>query len=145
MTRRIEPARRGERGTAVVEFALVFPIVLAFVLGIIQYGYQYWALETASATAREAARSLIVGTDPACVVTVARDRADQPAVGSTPPAVTIEYVNQSGLPHRGDLVRVTVRFQSLDLGLLPVPDDGWVEQTATNRVENVPEDPLPCT
>ncbi len=46
----------------------MLPLVVFPLLGaILQYGYQYWSLETAAATAREAARALAVGTDPACV------------------------------------------------------------------------------
>ena len=43
------------------------------------------------------------------------------------------------------MVTVTIRVESLDMGILPVPDGGVVEQSATSRVENVPSDPLPCT
>ncbi|GAB3767544.1 hypothetical protein GCM10027600_19510 [Nocardioides ginsengisegetis] len=135
---------RSDDGSTVVEFALVFPIVLLVVLGIIQYGYQYWALETAAATAREAARRLIVGTDPTCTVDAARAHAEFPNVGSTPPTVTYRYANATNTAARGVLVTVTVRIQSLDLAILPVPDHGTVIQSATNRVENVPIDPLAC-
>ena len=136
--------RRDDRGSTVVEFALVMPIVLTLLMAIVQYGYHYWALETAAATAREAARRLVVGTDPACTVDLARDHAAAPGVGSTAPTVT--YAFDSGLARgqRGDLVTVTVSFQSLDIGLLPLPGGGVVTETASNRVENVPEDPLPC-
>ncbi len=139
------PLRREDRGAAVLEFALVFPIVMLLVFAVIQYGYHYWSLQTASASAREAARRLIVGTDPACTVADAKKQAQGPAVGTAPPQVTYRYDNLANEPERGVLVTVTVRFKSLDLGLLPLPNDGVVEQTATNRVENVPYDPLDCT
>ena len=136
---------RDDRGSTIVEFALVAPVVLILLLAIVQYGYHFWALETASATAREAARRLVVGTDPVCTVAQARQHAEAPGVGSTSPSVT--YAFDSGEPRgvRGDLVTVTVSFQSLDIGLLPLPGGGVVTETASNRVENVPEDALPCT
>ena len=136
--------RRTERGSTVVEFALVFPMIVLLVLGIIQYAYQYWALETAAATAREAARRLIVGTDPTCTVQVASQHADFPNVGSTPPSVTYVVDNSTNTLERGALVTVTVRLQSLDIGILPVPDGGRIVQSATNRVENVPAEALDC-
>lgn len=136
--------RRDDRGSTIVEFALVFPIVLLVVLGIIQYGYHYWALETASATAREAARRLIVGTDPVCTRQRALDHASAPNVGSAPPVVNFAYGNPTNTAVRGTLVTVTVTIQSLDMGILPVPSGGQVVQSATNRVENVPADPLAC-
>lgn len=136
--------RRDERGSTIVEFALVFPVVLLVVLGIVQYGYHYWALETASATAREAARRLIVGTDPACTQQLALSHAEAPNVGSAPPVVTYRYGNVSNTAVRGTTVTVTVTIQSLDMGILPVPGGGQVVQSATNRVENVPAELLPC-
>lgn len=127
-----------------VEFALVLPIVLLMIMAVVQYGYHFWALETASATAREAARRLVVGTDPACTVALARAHAEAPSVGTTAPTVTYAFGSGQARGIRGDLVTVTVTFQSLDIGLLPLPGGGVVTETASNRVENVPEDPLPC-
>lgn len=137
-------AGRGEAGTAVVEFALVFPLVMVFVFGIIQYGYHFWAMQTASATAREAARRLIVYTDPVCTVAQAKSFAEGPNVGA-PPTVEIKYDNTANEPRRGSLVTVTVTIHSLDIGLLPVPDDGVVVQKATSRVENTADETLDCT
>ncbi|QIG42362.1 hypothetical protein G5V58_05890 [Nocardioides anomalus] len=124
------PRTRDERGSVVVEFALVLPLViLPLLTAILQYGYHYWALETASATAREAARQLAVGTDPACVAAQARDLASGPAIG--PVTVT----TSPAVPSDGGLVTVTVSFHSLDLQLLPVPDGGVVTQSAEARVQ----------
>lgn len=145
MTTRRGARRPQQRGSVVVEFALVVPLVLLVLVGVIQYGYQYWAMQTASATAREAARRLVVGTDPVCTVAEAQDRAAGPAVGSQAPTVTYRYDNAGNVPQRGSLVTVTVTLQSLDIGLVPVPGDGLVTETATNRVENVPIDPLLCS
>lgn len=150
---RTRGCRRSDRGSVVVEFALVVPLVVLVILAVIQYGYHYWAMQTASATAREAARRLIVGTDPVCTVAEAQARASgpavgstvpRPAVGSTVPSVVYAYDNSANTAQRGVLVTVTVTIQSLDVGLVPLPADGLVTQTASNRVENVPIDPLLC-
>lgn len=121
------------------------PLVLLLLIGIVQYGYHYWAMQTASATAREAARRLIVGTDPVCTIDEARARASGPAVGAAVPSVEYVFDNATNTAQRGSLVTVTVTIQSLDIGIIPVPADGVVTQSATNRVENVPIDPLLCT
>lgn len=134
--------RRADRGAAVVEFALVVPLVLVLLLGVLEYAWQYWARETAAAAAREAARRLIVGTDPACTVEAARSFASGPDVSGDGPEVTYSY--DTGTAARGALVTVTVTMHSLDVGLVPIPDGGVVVETATNRVENVPADPLDC-
>jgi Flp pilus assembly protein TadG len=129
---------RGERGASAVEFALVAPLLFALLFGILQYGYQYWALETASATAREAARRYVVGTETACTQLEARSHADTAALG--PVTVTVSPT----APRVGDVVTVTVSFQSLDMHLFPVPDDGWISQSASARVESVPTTPIAC-
>lgn len=148
MSRRRRPdRRRADRGAAVVELALVFPLVALLVFGIIQYGYQYWALSTSAAAAREAARRLVVGTDPGCTRAEAVAKVGFPHLGDAPPTVELAYgtpPDPTREPQRGDLVTVTVRMQSLDLALLPLPGEGEVVETARNRVENVPIDPLPC-
>lgn len=143
-------ARRDARGAAALEFALVAPVILLFVFGIIQYGYLFWSLETASATAREAARQLIVGTQEQCVKDQAAGQAAQPAVGTSPPQVDVAYTDPQGdpstVPVVGGLVTVTVSFSSLDmhLPLLPVPDGGTVTGDGSARVENIPAVPLTC-
>ena len=53
--------RKREDGAAAVEFALVLPIFIALVFGIIQYGFYFWTAETANSAAREAARRVVVG------------------------------------------------------------------------------------
>jgi Flp pilus assembly protein TadG len=139
-----------ERGSAALEFGIVAPMVLMFIFGIIQYGYLYWSLETASAGAREAARQLIVGTDEGCVTAQAAAKADVPAVGSTPPAVHVVYHDPSGAvtggPVVGGIVTVSVSFATLDLSLpfLPMPAGGTVSQHQSGRVESIPAVPLAC-
>lgn len=144
------PRERGQRGAAALEFGLVFPLVMLAIFGIIQYGYHFWSLHTAAATAREAARRLIVGSDWDCTQAEAVQFADSPAVGSAPPDVTRRYHSEGGAtqsgPVLGSMVTVTVSFDSLDLGMpfLPVPNNAQVTQTATGRIEAVPPRRLAC-
>lgn len=127
------------------------PIVLMMIFGIIQYGFMYWSLQTASATAREAARSLIVGTTEACTLDRAEELADNPAVGGGAPVAVARYFDTTGTattgPVEGGMVEVEVSLTTLNLNMpfLPLPDGGNVVQTAEARVENVPPVPLPCT
>lgn len=140
--------RRNDRGAAALEFGLVFPLVVLVIFGIIQYGYHFWSLHTAAATARETARMLIVGTDWSCAQASAVAFADSPAVWSAAPTVSREYHTEDGTaqtaPVEGSMVTVTVSFQSLDLGMpfLPLPDNAAVTEKATARIENVPPAPL---
>lgn len=130
--------RRDERGASAVEFALVAPLLFVVMFGILQYGYHYWALETAAATAREAARHYAVGAGQTCTQTEAQSRAGTAALGP----VTVSAPPSS--PTVGQVITVTVSFQSLDMHLFPLPDDGYVSESATARIENVPTTPLTC-
>jgi Flp pilus assembly protein TadG len=142
--------RRPERGAVILEFTLVAIVMLAVMLGVVQYGYLYWSLSTATATAREAARSLSVGTDWTCVQERTVAAASSPAVGADDPTVTRAYATDGGVsqtaPVIGSRVTVTVSFPTLDMNLpfLPVPDGGVVSESATARIENVPSAALPC-
>ncbi|MCM3484471.1 TadE/TadG family type IV pilus assembly protein [Kocuria rosea] len=51
---------RSERGAAAVEFALVVPILLALLLGIIEFGRAYNAQISLTHAAREAARTMAI-------------------------------------------------------------------------------------
>lgn len=50
--------RRGERGTAAVEFALVIPVLLILVMGIIEFGRAYYVQTVLSGAAREGVRAM---------------------------------------------------------------------------------------
>ncbi|WP_183408065.1 TadE family protein [Nocardioides pocheonensis] len=124
-----------------VEFALVFPIVFAVMLGVIQYGVYFWGRSTAAASARESARQLAVGTDWTC--------SHDQAVANTNRAgknvvVTRTYLNDDNAAKIGDLVQVTVTAKTLAPSLLPVPDSGAITEVATARVENIPSTPVAC-
>ena len=143
MTRVVGARSREERGSTLVEFALVVPLLLTVMIGILQYGYHFWALETASATAREAARRLAVGTDWGCTRAEAKDRLSGPAV-STVADPTYRYTSGSSTPTVGDTVVVTVTLQSLHLGFVPLPGSGLITESARARVEWVPATAQSC-
>ncbi len=153
----MRPARPGrgartESGATALEFGIVAPLMFLLIFGLVQYGFLFWSLTTASATAREAARRMVVGNDWAtCALPWAVRHAENPAVGVTAPLVTRRFTTVGGVPvvgtpAVGDLVEVTVAFQSLYLGVpfIPVPQGGWVSETVTARVQNVPATPVSC-
>lgn len=123
-----------------MEFALVVPIIFLLLLGVLQYGYHFWSLSTASAAARDAARRYAVGAQQTCTVQEAQNRARGAATG------TVTVSGPPSSPQVGQVFQVTVGFQSLDLGLplIPLPANGYVSQTAQSRIENVPGTPIPC-
>lgn len=66
---------RGERGASVVEFALVVPLLMVLVLGIIEFGHAFQVQGTLSAAAREGARVMALQSDPAAARGAVRDAA----------------------------------------------------------------------
>jgi Flp pilus assembly protein TadG len=55
--------RKKERGAAAVEFALVLPLLLALVFGIVEFGRLYNAQVVITNAARSAARTMAVTND----------------------------------------------------------------------------------
>lgn len=53
--------RKGNRGTAMVEFALIAPVLGLFLAGIVAYGGVSYVYITAATSAREAARLVALG------------------------------------------------------------------------------------
>ena len=61
--------RGAERGQALIEFALVLPILLLVVFGITEFGRALMTVNVLNAAAREGARVACVGGDSTAVVT----------------------------------------------------------------------------
>lgn len=81
--------RRDERGAAVVEFALILPILVLFVFGIIEFGRAYSARIQLTAAVREGARAGALGLD-----AVAATKAGAP--GLTPTQINVTYTPTPG-------------------------------------------------
>lgn len=62
---------KSERGAAAVEFALVVPLLLLLLLGIIEFGRVFNAQLQLSAAARESVRVMAIQKDPGTAISVA--------------------------------------------------------------------------
>lgn len=84
-TRGLLPRRgRGERGAAAVEFALVLPVLILLLFGIIEFGRAYNAKVELTGAAREGARVLAVGSgDPVTTTKNAAPTLDASKLGVT--------------------------------------------------------------
>jgi Flp pilus assembly protein TadG len=114
--RRHRTARRllGERGAAAVEFALVVPVLLMLLMGIVEFSKAYNAQATLSAAAREAARTMALANDPTQARAIA-----QTAAGSLGSAATITISPTTCASDGSSTVTVTMTYrQTFASGLL---------------------------
>ncbi|MBX3477999.1 MAG: pilus assembly protein [Brevundimonas sp.] len=58
-------AQRKREGSAAVEFALVGPILVLLLMGLVVYGGWFWMAQAVQTMASEGARAAVAGLDPA--------------------------------------------------------------------------------
>jgi Flp pilus assembly protein TadG len=115
--RRHRIARRllGERGAAAVEFALVVPVLLLLLFGIVEFSKAFNAQATLSAAAREAARTMALANDATQARSAAVAAASSLGVGASSIAITPATCVADGT----STVTVTVTYhQTFATGLL---------------------------
>lgn len=99
--RRATPPHRGQRGAAAVEFALVVPILLAIVFGIINFGFLMTQKAALSNAARAGARYATVNAytgNHTCQQVVDKVRSESSTLGITnltQVAVEVTFTNTS--------------------------------------------------
>lgn len=141
-----------ERGAAAVEFALVVPILLALMFGIVDYGLWFGDSLNVRQGVDEAARHAVVkdfggcgGATPAvqtaCVV---RERVS-PIAGQL--YVRVEATSGGPLNWKkgGQLTVCAVIKVSGLTGLTPMPDGGFISAAVSKRIEKTHNTPVPTT
>ncbi len=107
------PHRDKDRGAAAVELALVLPILLLLLMGIVEFGQAYYTKIALTAAARDGARALALGApdwqdrtrnstnfgSESANVTVTANAS--PCVGSSPAEVTASYPVSIDIPFWG--------------------------------------------
>ena len=94
-----------QRGAVAVEFALVFPLLILVLFGVIEYGAVYNAQLVVTGAAREAAREMAVTGNAGSARTAALNAAD----GLTP-ALSSGDVAISGACAPGNDVTITISY-----------------------------------
>jgi len=123
---------KNEKGASAVEFALILPILVILVFGIIEFGIAYNNYISITHAAREGARLAAVNMDEIEGIAWFENRVRESA-----PSVTIESITLSGQDGViGDSVAVTVTGEVLNIEIPLV--GSWPVQlasTATLRIE----------
>ena len=154
--------RRDERGQAVVEFVLLFPLVLFLILFVIEFGFALYASITVNGAANEAARFAAVANliGPNCEPGTVKDKAVSTS-GNTVECdeVTVWFVDRSTPPDnaasRGDGVVVRIEHEYTlitPLGPLAsafsfgtIPSTLTISACADARLESPTLEPDPAT
>ena len=89
-----------------VEFALVIPVLLLIVIGIIEFGFMFSSYLTLTNASREAARYISLGGDDVGAIL----RANNVAVNTDPNRMTIKIAPTSSSRSRGDSVTVEITY-----------------------------------
>jgi Flp pilus assembly protein TadG len=150
--------RRGQGGAVAVEFALILPIFLWLVFGVIQYGYYFYAMQAGTAAAGEAVRRVTVGdcqVDSDLTTFVTNHLGKARTSGTPSVSRTYQKLNTSTNAWVTDVtpgtvggnVTIQVQFNTLNMHFpfIPVPDNGTVTRVFTGRMEDTVGSGKPCT
>jgi Flp pilus assembly protein TadG len=140
--------RRDDKGAAAVEFALIMPILLILLFGIIQYGFYFYAMQAGSSAVGDAARRVAVGNcqTTAQVQTLIYNKLGPATTASSSSGVTttVSYTNSDGSSGTapgeiGGSVQVTATFPTLNLRFpfIPVPGNATVTRSTFARIEDI--------
>jgi Flp pilus assembly protein TadG len=121
--------READRGAAAVEFALIVPLLLLLVFGIMEFSRLYNEQISLSNAARSAARVMAIGNDQGDAVTAAIDAA--PALNPSIAGGNISF--SPGACATGEMMTVTINY---DTELLT----GWFGANMTLTGEGA----MPC-
>jgi Flp pilus assembly protein TadG len=111
--RRRSQSKPRSRGQALVEFAIVLPVFLLVLFGLIEFGYMLYSQMTVSNAAREAARAAVVDPDACTIPVLANATARGAATGLTGNFITVTAPAppSCGTAPQGTPISVTVDYQ----------------------------------
>lgn len=102
----------GQRGQAAVELALVLPVLLLVVFGIVEFGRGLSAYLTIQNAAREGARLAVTGASNADIEDLVRQRAQYLEGAGDPGVLTVEIAPAEASERRpGTSVTVAVTYK----------------------------------
>jgi len=117
--------RQRQRGNAVLDMALVLPILLALAFGTVEFGYYFYVKHNIQAAAREGARAAIVPSAVAADVTTAVQNVMTAAgLGASGYTTSVTDVNGNAInvstATPGTAIKVTVQCTWGTVGVRPL-------------------------
>lgn len=118
--------RKNERGQALVELALVIPVLLLLAFGVIAAGRVTEAQMGVSAVSREAARAAALANDPGAAASQGMARGQQVATGYQLADGSLQLAVNAGGFARGGTVQASAHYT---VSLADLPLLGWAHMT----------------
>jgi Flp pilus assembly protein TadG len=128
--------RKNDSGQAVVEFAVILPVLLMILFAILQFGIVFNNYIQVTAAAREGARKAAVSRSlgTAAAETAATTSAKAAAPGLKQSSITVTYPNSPTFAQGSDVtVQVTYPYSISILGI--IVKSGNLTSSTTMRVE----------
>ena len=122
---------RDRRGSVAIEMAIVLPVMLLILIGVIQYGNIMYTQHMMVYAAREVARSYSMGE---ITVAEAQERALDFLSAGTPPEFDVNVVESGGATND---VTVTIDLPMAEAAIITLPHnlfDGLISAEVTMRV-----------
>lgn len=113
----IRKIRYDEKGAAALEMALVFPVFLLFIFGILEFTRAYWTMHTMDLSIEEAARYAIVNTTATDTSIVAKAKDNLYGFDSSQFTITSVSQNINGVTYK--VITATYPFNFVVPNLLP--------------------------
>ena len=130
-------ARKRRRGAAVVEFALVVPIFLVLLFGIIEFGRLMMVQQVLVNASREGARRAVLeGASTEVVVDEVGSYLDSSSINVPREAITVTPDPTTITDNENVSVSVSIPFSSVSL-MTPMFYDGELSATTTMRSEKL--------
>jgi Flp pilus assembly protein TadG len=122
-TSRRRSADKGSSGQSLIEFALVLPMLLVLVFGIVEFGNAWRHYQLITNTAREGARiAVLPSSTGATVDSVINDRLNRSGLDTTKATITktiLDY-GDAGYANSADIVTIQYPYDFVFLG--PIVD-----------------------
>lgn len=132
-----------QRGAALVEFAIVLPLLLTLLMGIAEFGLLFYNKQVVTNASREGARAGIIqpnaGEDPADISQIVDNYCQERLITFGAPTNVITTTSGEGGAYGEDLtVRVTYNYAFLVPGLLGFGTSMQIVGETVMKMEEVP-------